>query len=112
MSRIFEAAEVAEHSEKNDCYIIINDKVYDTTKFMSEHPGGGDIILDHAGRDASNDFEAAGHSKTAYDMLEKYYVGDLKVDPNARKGSFSAAIPVVVALLGAAAAVATYVALQ
>jgi cytochrome b involved in lipid metabolism len=30
--------EVAEHKTKKDLYMVINDMVYDTTKFVDEHP--------------------------------------------------------------------------
>ena len=33
-------------------------KVYDVTPFMDDHPGGGEIMLSAAGKDATNDFEA------------------------------------------------------
>jgi cytochrome b involved in lipid metabolism len=31
-------AEVAEHSSKKDLYLVIHDKVYNTTAFVDEHP--------------------------------------------------------------------------
>jgi len=36
-------------------------------------------MLFFVGKDATNDFEDVGHSKTARNMLDKYYIGD--VDP-------------------------------
>ena len=30
-----------------------------------------------AGKDATNDFEDVGHSDTARDMMEKYYIGEI-----------------------------------
>jgi hypothetical protein len=43
--RIFTKAEVAKHDTVNDCWMIINGKVYDVTPFVDEHPGG-DILMD------------------------------------------------------------------
>ena len=31
--------EVAKHSTKEDCWLIINEEVYDVTEFMDIHPG-------------------------------------------------------------------------
>lgn len=36
------AAEVAKHNSPNDCWILVNGKVYDLTKFAPEHPGGAE----------------------------------------------------------------------
>ena len=62
------AEEVALHNTKKDCWIVIDEKVYDVTDFAPEHPGGSSSITDHAGKstvEASEDFENAGHSKDA-----------------------------------------------
>jgi len=40
------------------------------------HPGG-DIILDEAGQDATEEFELR-HTEEARMMLVNYYIGDLK----------------------------------
>ena len=45
------------------------------TDYLDEHPGGGEVMLSVAGKDATNDFEDVGHSKHARDMLSKYIVG-------------------------------------
>jgi cytochrome b involved in lipid metabolism len=34
----FTYAQVAEHSRKKDLYLVIHDKVYNTTAFVDEHP--------------------------------------------------------------------------
>lgn len=41
--------EVADHASGDTCWIVINDNVLDVTKFLLEHPGGEDIIMEHAG---------------------------------------------------------------
>ncbi|KAJ5510194.1 FMN-dependent dehydrogenase [Penicillium expansum] len=51
-------SEVAKHTTINNCWVIINDKVYDVTDFLKKHPGGVSIILAHAGRDATKAFES------------------------------------------------------
>lgn len=42
-----------------------------------QHPGGGDILLEYAGRDASVAFRGSGHSGQAVRALEKFLVGEL-----------------------------------
>ena len=34
----FTFQDVAEHNTKNDAYMVIHDKVYDTSSFIDEHP--------------------------------------------------------------------------
>ncbi|KAG0345265.1 hypothetical protein BG004_003845 [Podila humilis] len=72
----FTAEMVAEHSTPEDCWIIHNDKVYDCTPFLKEHPGGADSITMNAGEDCTEDFDAI-HSANAREMLVKYYIGEL-----------------------------------
>lgn len=40
MSHTFSKDDVAAHKTADDMYIIVDDDVYDLTKFQSEHPGG------------------------------------------------------------------------
>ncbi|KAF8167968.1 FMN-dependent dehydrogenase-domain-containing protein [Crassisporium funariophilum] len=49
--------QVSEHKSPNSCWVIIQNKVYDVTEFLPEHPGGADIILKYAGRDATSVYE-------------------------------------------------------
>merc|ERR1712137_635834 len=49
--------EVAKHTTKGDCWVILNDKVLDVTNFLSQHPGGELAILTFAGKDATEEFD-------------------------------------------------------
>ncbi|KAL7310875.1 hypothetical protein PS15m_010312 [Mucor circinelloides] len=81
-AQIFSYEEVSKHNTRNDLYMIIDKKVYDITKFLDEHPGGDEILIEEGAKDASGPFEDVGHSPDAREMLEKYYVGD--VDPTSK----------------------------
>lgn len=74
--KTFTMEEVRKHNTEEDCWIIVNNRVYDATEYLELHPGGTDSIVINAGEDATEDFVAI-HSMKATKMLEKYYIGDL-----------------------------------
>ncbi|KAF8339391.1 FMN-dependent dehydrogenase-domain-containing protein [Amanita rubescens] len=55
--RIISGKEVAEHSSRDSCWIIVHGKVYDVTDFLDDHPGGSRIILKYAGKDATREYD-------------------------------------------------------
>ncbi|KAJ2784694.1 hypothetical protein H4R18_000985 [Coemansia javaensis] len=76
--KTFVADEIATHNTRKDIWIVINGRVYDVTRFLEEHPGGEEVILEYAGRDATEAFEDIGHSDDARDMLKDFFIGNLK----------------------------------
>jgi len=40
MSQRFSTADVASHNKADNLWIIVDEDVYDLTKFQDEHPGG------------------------------------------------------------------------
>ncbi|KAK4270237.1 hypothetical protein QN277_023298 [Acacia crassicarpa] len=75
--KVFTLAEVSRHNDAKDCWLVINGKVYNVTKFLEEHPGGDDALISATGKDATDDFEDVGHSTSAVSMMEEFYVGDI-----------------------------------
>jgi 4-hydroxysphinganine ceramide fatty acyl 2-hydroxylase len=80
--RIYTAEDVASHSTLANCWISRRGKVYNVSKFVNDHPGGDDILLQYAGKDvaaamAGTDGEVHEHSDAAYDMLAEYQIGKL-----------------------------------
>merc|ERR1719484_176624 len=49
-------AEVAKHTSKTDCWVVVAGQVLDVTKFLGEHPGGELAILTFGGKDATEEF--------------------------------------------------------
>ena len=77
-------SEVAQHSSSKDCWLAINGKVYDVTKYIYDHPGGASEIIDTCGTDATVAFKTMNrpgnktHSSSANQMLADYFIGNLK----------------------------------
>lgn len=78
--RTINLKEVAWHDSQDDCWVTIYDYVYDCTQFLERHPGGADVLMEYAGRDATLAFVGSGHSEVAKQMLDKYLIGELPVN--------------------------------
>ncbi|KAJ3542768.1 hypothetical protein NM208_g3915 [Fusarium decemcellulare] len=59
MAPLIEASELAKHDKADDIWISVNGEVYNMTEFAPEHPGGPEIIYQHAGTDASSAYNEA-----------------------------------------------------
>lgn len=78
MLSTFSRAEVESHNSGKSCYVTIGRKVYDVTDFVDDHPGGGSLILDYAGKDIEDilkDGASHEHSEAAYEVLDDSLVG-------------------------------------
>jgi len=73
----YKMIDVARHCYPESCWIVIDDVVYDVTEFISQHPGGSEIILEHAGSDATGAFQDVQHSGDAKTIMDKYRIGQL-----------------------------------
>ncbi|CAF3468869.1 unnamed protein product [Fusarium graminearum] len=70
--------QVVEHNKPDDAWLIIHGNVYDVSKYIRDHPGGADVLVEAAGLDASEDFDNAGHSEDAFEIMEDLCVGKVK----------------------------------
>jgi nitrate reductase (NAD(P)H) len=74
---------VAAHANPEDCWMVINNNIYNVTDYVASHPGGKAISAG-CGKDATELFETrpkgsqTPHSDKARDIMAKYYIGDLK----------------------------------
>eukprot|EP00824_Muranothrix_gubernata_P016678 TRINITY_DN34372_c0_g1_i1.p1 TRINITY_DN34372_c0_g1~~TRINITY_DN34372_c0_g1_i1.p1 ORF type:complete len:440 (+),score=78.82 TRINITY_DN34372_c0_g1_i1:29-1321(+) len=73
--RIITEEELRRHRDKGDCWVVLEGKVYDVTDFLSEHPGGEDLLLESAGADCTEPFLDTGHTSDAHAMLPGMLVG-------------------------------------
>ncbi|KAL2808498.1 cytochrome b5-like heme/steroid binding domain-containing protein [Aspergillus granulosus] len=55
--------------------VIINGKVLDVATYLESHPGGKNILLEVAGTNTTEDFEQAGHSDEANEILQDLAIG-------------------------------------
>jgi len=88
-TKTFTWQELASHNTEKDCWVAVRGKIYDVTEFMHRHPGGKDVLLLNAGRDATQIFESyhpmkiitstieSGNNGSILIYLEKNYMGDL-----------------------------------
>ena len=94
--KVYRWAEVKQLAEdRNKCIMVINNGVYDVTKFIDEvretdessfimslyaffqHPGGEEVLKEQHGVDASNAFEDVGHSTDAREQMKGYEIGEI-----------------------------------
>ncbi|EME38909.1 hypothetical protein DOTSEDRAFT_75576 [Dothistroma septosporum NZE10] len=59
-------AEVTKHSSADDCWVVVNGKVYDLSNFAPEHPGGAHMVYKWAGKDGSETYNQF-HSSSLID---------------------------------------------
>lgn len=82
--------EVLIHNRKDDCWVIIHEKVYNVTSFLPEHPGGSSIILKYAGKDATKAFDPIHPGDTLIKYLSKeYHLGPVDVNSRPTKPELS-----------------------
>ena len=56
--RIVTLEELAKHKTTKDVWIAMNGGVYNATQFLDDHPGGPDLIMGVAGKDATTEFDS------------------------------------------------------
>lgn len=57
----YSSLEIEKHNNKDDLWIIINNEIYDVSKWKNKHPGGAAILVDFAGQDATDAFNSFHH---------------------------------------------------
>ncbi|WOO80654.1 Cytochrome b2, mitochondrial [Vanrija pseudolonga] len=98
--RQVDGKDVAEHnSREKGVWIVVHGHVYDVTDFLDEHPGGADIILRYAGKDATEEYEPIHPPSAIKENLEpgkhigQLIPGTLPEEAKAEEAAPAAAAP-------------------
>lgn len=76
----YTSTEVAKHAIKNDCWVVINNNIYNLTHYIVRHPGGQGVIVDTCGGDATSAFTGVRkHLRSNVQAeLDTYFVSKLQ----------------------------------
>jgi cytochrome b involved in lipid metabolism len=73
--------EIAKHNTSSDCWVIVNQSVYNVTVYLVAHPGGAGIIIPYCGADATAAYDTKGgrgsHSSNADQDLASLKLGNV-----------------------------------
>ncbi len=88
-TNIISRVEILQHNSINDCWLIIQNNVYDFTGFIKQHPGGSEILLSRAGEDATSYFIGKhGKNPTVIKRLENLKIGILPLEEHININDF------------------------
>lgn len=79
----YNSDDVRQHKDESSAWITHKGRVFDITEFLSRHPGGKQVLLPKLGSDVTEfmrDPQIHKHTKLAYNMLSKYYIGKLRIE--------------------------------
>lgn len=77
VTKKFTRKELVSRNSTKDAVFVIDNIVYDVTKFLDEHPGGHEVLVEKAGGDATEGFDDIGHSNDAKELMKKYIIGEV-----------------------------------
>jgi len=85
--KYFTLEDIAKHDgvQESTVWIIIKDNVYDVTPYLDEHPGGGELITEWAGKDGTKEFDNFGHSTDAKKDLKQFKIGEVTEEQRKKK---------------------------
>lgn len=80
VEKTYSQAEISSHDREDDCWIAIENRVYDITAYLPDHPAEPEILLPWCGKEATQAWltknKGRPHSPRASQLLEKYRVGN------------------------------------
>lgn len=79
---IYTLHDLSKHSTQNDCWILIQDKIYDISAYISKHPAPKPILLKYCGKNADHGWLTKdigkAHSPMALRILKTFEIGTIK----------------------------------
>lgn len=75
----YTVADVATHNTSSDCWVIINNNVYNLTGFISTYSGGASVIKAQCGKNRTASFYSGPHSVSTLSAISSYLLGPLTV---------------------------------
>lgn len=67
--------EVSKHNTDTDCWIVIDNEVWNVTNFLKLHPGGHFVLMEWAGKDATEVFYGLHLSSVLQRYRDKLVIG-------------------------------------
>lgn len=77
--------EIQKHNSTKDCWVIINNNVYDVTSYINIHPGGSATISSFCGQDMTKAFLGQRHSSLADQEHSMMLLGALNEQINSQQ---------------------------
>ncbi|PVU85450.1 hypothetical protein BB560_007011 [Smittium megazygosporum] len=75
--RPYSLEEVSKHNKRSDCWMIINNRIYNVTPYLPFHPGGKGELMRAAGKDGTQLFMEYHSWVNPHSMLKACLVGFL-----------------------------------
>ncbi|KAJ3393449.1 hypothetical protein HDU84_001939 [Entophlyctis sp. JEL0112] len=75
--RTFTRDEVAQHNKVDDLWVVIDSVVYDLSRFVPAHPGGEHVLVEIAGKDATEEFYSL-HRHSVLQKYSKFAIGSIQ----------------------------------
>ncbi|KAL4978863.1 hypothetical protein BDW66DRAFT_148718 [Aspergillus desertorum] len=70
--------DVAHHTTRRSCWVIINNQVYGVIRFLYAHPGGAGTIMKNAGKDVTAVFEATHPAEALRHLPDGLHLSPLR----------------------------------
>eukprot|EP00760_Papus_ankaliazontas_P036924 PhM_4_TR8407/c4_g2_i5/m.59069 len=71
----FSWEDISRHDTTASCWIVIAGIVCDVTAWLDQHPGGREVVLSHAGKDATMAFFGHDHTDSAMSLIQQFAIG-------------------------------------
>lgn len=83
-NKVYSREEISKHNDETDCWVTIDNWVFDLTRFLPRHPGGMGVLIKRAGQDCTVGFHGFQHPENAYTNLRDYIIGRLDTKERVR----------------------------